>query len=128
MLTPLEVHRILTQLTIASKKNQAYFAEIDVDEYGVTPAEGNAAYLETQFKEYRAALTFEGDRAGEAFAMTEMSRILAICLRECIRMDWDFIQVLRDGVDYETDTVDDYKFGRRTRSNRALDLEAANGG
>lgn len=121
--TPQELYRTLAHLERTSRTNQEYFATIDVDQYGATPGDGNAAYIITQATEYRSAIASENDPAGAAFAMTEMSRILAICHRECVRMGWDIVSLLQDGVVYEIDVIADYETKRRAKGNRALDKE-----
>jgi len=109
-----------------SRIHQEYFGALDNREYD-TPSKSNVKYLEVQLSEYRTAIekgegTPEEDALNplyNVFAKSEMSRILAIILRECIIHGWDFDEVLSEGVEYEDSVILDIKEGRRpVRSHR----------
>ncbi len=97
---------------------------------------GNAAYIVQQAQNYLTALRRiaraddekwvqpewlpDGSQketpASELFlvhASSELSRILAIALRECIAHGWDFDTLLADGVEYEEAVRADIEAGRR---------------
>ena len=91
------------------------------DQFDELPNRGNApvnpAYLALQASEYLQALdTFEKheDRAWRAQAKSELSRVLAIALRECTVHNWDFLEVLSEGVEYERDVLKEIHEGRRS--------------
>lgn len=121
--TPLVLFRTLRALESTSAINQQFFESIDVNDFGKSIGIGNAAYIKKQAEEYLAIVDRNNsdDTAAMAFARSELSRILAIILRECMRLEFDFITALKEGVEYETAVVEDIQAGRRQRrSNRAL--------
>lgn len=113
--SPTKVHRYLSGLEMLAERNDDVFRLWDaesVQQYGIAPKTGNALYISIQARDYlttmeKAALASDERevKAYGAHARSEMSRILALCQRECLRNGWDFIQTLQEGVEYETEVV-----------------------
>lgn len=110
--SPNQTHRILQGLEIRSAHNDRTIKGWDLENVarGITLGTGNARYIIVQAKDYldtleRAAADAEHANAYKAHARSEMSRILALCVRECLRHEWDFLDVIAEGVEYETVVV-----------------------
>ncbi len=113
--TPNDLARSFAVLRGLSKANEVFFRDLDVENAILA---SNANYIALQASEYHQVML----RAAEAqdpgflaFAKSELSRILAIAMRECIANNWDFIEVLSEGVQYEQAVILDINEGRRTR-------------
>jgi hypothetical protein len=103
-----------------AKQCQAFFKTLDDENYQ-SAGLANAAYIVSQAQDYfntvddaRAAPT-EDHNLYIAHAASDMARILALCLRECLVHDWDFMTLLSEGVEYEEAVVQDIEAGRRKR-------------
>ena len=111
----------LTGLKERASKCQEYFTSIDESEYYNGPSVGNALYIRQQAEDYlrvQQSMQWAEDdfkRVYGAYASSELSRILALALRECIVNDWNFVSLLEDGVEYEEDVIKDIEAGRRPR-------------
>lgn len=112
--SPNETHRILSGLERQSAHNDRTILGWDIENVirGITYGTGNARYIIVQANDYletleQAALTEDGlkDKAYMAHARSEMGRVLALCVRECLRHQWDLLDVLTEGVEYETEVV-----------------------
>ena len=68
---------------------------------------GNSAYIVAQAKDYRRSVIVLSGQEGRAHARSEMSRILALALRECLRQGWDFEEVMQEGLQYEWEIADE---------------------
>lgn len=113
MRTPIETHRLLTRLTDWAEVNDRTIKGFDAENVarGIPLGTGNAAYIVAQAKDYHETLLKKAagepeDAAGyRAHARSEAGRILALLLRECLRHNWDFLDVLHEGVEYEDEVV-----------------------
>ena len=90
---------------------------------------GNALYIRQQAGDYAHTLelmyqnihmnrTSPGqplgvDPAYRVHARTELSRILALALRECEHWGWDFFEAISEGVEYELDVRKAIEAGTR---------------
>jgi len=106
--TPVENGRLLYRLVAQAETLQRDFQEYD--KVNNVSRIGNALYLTVQAADYlhtmQRAVKYPDDAgAYTAHAKSELSRILALALRECVANDWDFMEVLSEGVEYETDTL-----------------------
>lgn len=115
---------------IRCRELQAFFQHINDRDYGVSPGVSNGKYLIQQATDYtatwqQAELADDADGASKgayrAFARSELSRILAIAARECLRNNWSFEELLEEGIEYEEDVRKDIEEGRRpAKSHKGL--------
>jgi len=120
--------RRLNYLRHRAKANQAFFAGIDAEHYGVGASVGNAEYVVSQAKDYLIAERWLSEEPGEpayrAHVRSDISRILAILHRQSIAHGFDFIELLSEGVEYEEAVVKDINEGRRERkSHKGLNTQ-----
>ena len=98
---------------------------------GLAPSEetayvGNARYIRQQAGDYahtmelayaaelrERGLPMVSARAYHAHAKTELSRVLALALRECEHWGWDLFEVISEGVEYELDVRKAIEAGTR---------------
>ena len=117
--SPRELARALAVCLAGATENEAFFASLNQGLGGNNrAARGNAKYLALQASEYLNAMTSaigagNDNKAELAFAMSDLARVLAIAMRECIAQGWDFIGLLVDGMEYESAVVADIQEGRR---------------
>lgn len=107
--SPLNTMRLLQWAEQEARVNNSKFMEFD--RQNDAEVVGNAKYMVVQAVDYHTSLEAakgaDEDHAPlyRAHAKSELSRVLALALRECTRWDWDFLEVLTEGVIYETDIL-----------------------
>lgn len=109
LMAPNEIYRLWRMLEASSRSSDLKFVELDRAVANNGPVSTNHRYLVSQAADYMEAIEasvgaeLDGRQPYKAFAKSEMSRFLAIALRECTRQGWDFLEVLQEGVVYEAD-------------------------
>jgi hypothetical protein len=101
-----------------SLRNQRFFKKL-YEPLGPLGVASNAAYILKQAEEYRDAMQRAGSYPEDSalyltYAKTDLSRILALILRDCQEHGWSLFDLLQDGIEYERDgVVKDIEEGRR---------------
>lgn len=106
-----------------SIRNQKEFKRID-ESKGVDTSIDSSKYLRQQANDL--VVCFERfvetkDVAYLLFARSELERILALAMRLSIEHKWDFIEMLKDGVEYEEAVLEDIRVGTRKRDTAKWD-------
>ena len=110
-MTPNELYRIWRLLEASARLSDEKFMKLDAALADNGPISSNHRYLVSQAADYMEAIEasagaeHDGRQPYRALARSEMSRFLAIALREGARQGWSFLDVLHDGVVYEADIV-----------------------
>lgn len=108
-MSPNELYRTWRLLEASARTSDLKFAELDLAVANSGPVSTNHRYLVSQAADYMEAIEAsvgaeaDGRQPYKALAKSEMSRFLAIAIRECLRQGWDFLEVLQEGVVYEAD-------------------------
>jgi hypothetical protein len=67
----------------------------------------------------------KGDAAYKAHVRSDISRIVALLHRQSLLHGFDFVELLNEGIEYETSVVLDIKEGRRpARSHKGLNAKS----
>ena len=111
-------------LFLRAQELQRFFSGLAASEE--TAYVGNARYIRQQAGDYAHTMELgyaeklrvrepgdAGPKVYRVHARTELSRILALALRECEQWGWDFFEVISEGVEYELDVRKAIEAGTR---------------